>query len=376
MSDKRVAILGVGLHPFGRFPEKSMNEMGRTAGLEALKDAGIDFRDIDAGFCGRVVSSSGAGLGIFGELGRTGLPVTNIELACASSSRAVDLAANSILAGIFDVCMVIGVEKMPRGMLPVGVSQTGEVSFQGAMGLALMPGAYALMAQRHMALYGTKPEHFGQVSVKAHRNGVLNPNAQYQVPLTLEEVMNSRLIADPITLYQCCPTSDGASAVILCSEEKARQYTTKPVYLVAWGGATPIYTPGEVALSEGPTEMLAQKVYEMAGLGPEDVDVCQCHDAFTPGEILTIENLGFCKKGEGGPFVWEGGTEITGKKPVNTDGGLLSRGHPMGATGGAMITEIVRQLRGEAGPRQVAGAKVGIQHNAGIGGIEIMIYQA
>jgi benzoylsuccinyl-CoA thiolase BbsB subunit len=352
-----------------------MNELGRTAGLEALKDAGIDFRDIDAGFCGRVVSSSGAGLGIFGELGRTGLPVTNVELACASSSRAVDLAANSILAGIFDVCMVIGVEKMPRGMLPVGVSQTGEVSFQGAMGLALMPGAYALMAQRHMALYGTKPEHFAQVSVKAHRNGVLNPNAQYQVPLTLEEVMNSRMIADPITLYQCCPTSDGASAVILCSEEKARQYTTKPVHLVGWGGATPTYTPGEVALSEGPTEMLAQKVYEMAGLGPEDVDLCQCHDAFTPGEILTIENLGFCKKGEGGPFVWEGGTEITGKKPVNTDGGLLSRGHPMGATGGAMITEIVRQLRGEAGPRQVADAKVGIQHNAGVGGIEILIYQ-
>ncbi|MDI6857134.1 MAG: thiolase family protein [Dehalococcoidia bacterium] len=375
MSDKRVVVLGVGLHPFGRFPEKSINELGRTAGLEALKDAGMDFRDIDAGFCGRVVAGSGVGLSVFGELGRTGLPVTNVELACASSSRAVDLAANSILAGIFDTCMIIGVEKMGRGMLPVGMNAGGGVSFQGAMGLALMPGAYALMAQRHMALYGTKPEHFAQVSVKSHRNGVLNPYAQYQAPLTLEEVMNSRMIADPITLYQCCPTSDGASAVIICSEEKARRYTTKPVFLVGWGGATPTYTPGEVALSEGPTEMLAKKVYEMAGLGPEDVDVCQCHDAFTPGEILTIENLGFCKKGEGGPFVWEGGTEITGKKPVNTDGGLLSRGHPMGATGGAMITEIVRQLRGEAGPRQVANAKVGIQHNAGVGGIEIMIYQ-
>jgi acetyl-CoA C-acetyltransferase len=138
-------------------------------------------------------------------------------------------------------------------------------------------------------------------------------------------------------------------------------------------GATPIYTPGEVNLSEGPTAWLAQKVYEKAGLGPDDVDVAQCHDAFTPGEVLTVEKLGFCKEGEGGVFVWEGNTEITGKKPMNTDGGLLSRGHPMGATGGAMITEIVRQLRGEAGPRQVANAKVGMIHNAGIGGIQISI---
>jgi acetyl-CoA acetyltransferase len=224
-----------------------------------------------------------------------------------------------------------------------------------------------------MALYGSKPEHFAQVSVKSHRNGVLNPYAQYQVPLTLEEVMNSRMVADPITLYQCCPTSDGASAVILCSEETARRYTTKPIYLFASMGATPIYTPGEVNLSEGPTAWLAQKVYEKAGLGPDDVDVAQCHDAFTPGEVLTVEKLGFCKEGEGGVFVWEGNTEITGKKPMNTDGGLLSRGHPMGATGGAMITEIVRQLRGEAGPRQVANAKVGMIHNAGIGGIQISI---
>jgi acetyl-CoA acetyltransferase len=375
-NNERVVILGVGLHPFGRFPEKSMNDLGRTAGLEALKDAGVDFRDIEAGFCGRVGGSrTGVGLGVFGELGQTGIPVTNVELACASCSRAIELAANAIIAGRHAMCMVIGVEKMGRGMLAVGVGPGGEVSFRGAMGLALMPGEYALMAQRHMSLYGTKPEHFAQVAVKSHKNGTLNPNAQYQVAITLEEVIKSRMIADPITLYQCCPTSDGASAVVLCSQEKARQYTTKPVYLTAWGGATPIYTPGEVTLSEGPTELLAQKVYKMAGLGPADVDVAQVHDAFTPGEVFAVENLGFCEKGEGGPFVWEGNTEIGGSKPVNTDGGLLSRGHPMGATGGAMTTEIVRQLRGQAGPRQVANARVGILHNAGIGGIEIMTFQ-
>ncbi len=374
-NDKRVVILGVGLHPFGRFPTESRNDLGRTAGLEALKDAGVDFRDIEAGFCGRVQPPTGGGVGVFGELGKTGIPVTNVELACASSSRAAGLAADAIIAERHEMCMVIGVEKMRRGMIAVGVGPGGEVSFKAAMGMALMPGEYALMARRHMSLYGTKPEHFAQVSVKSHKNGALNPNAQYQTEIALEEVMNSRMIADPITLYQCCPTSEGASSVVLCSEKKARQYTTKPVYLTAWGGGTPMYTPGEITLGEGPTEYVAQKVYKMAGLGPEDVDVAQVHDAFTAGEIFTVENLGFCKKGEGGPFVWEGNTEIGGSKPVNTDGGLLSRGHPMGATGGAMITEIVRQLRGQAGPRQVANPKVGMLHNAGIGGVQIMTFQ-
>jgi acetyl-CoA acetyltransferase len=369
----KVVILGVGLHPFGRFPEKSISELGRTAALEAMKDAGVDYKDIQAGYCGRVVASTGVGLNIFEELGSTGIPVTNVELACASSSRAAELAATAIKAGEYDMCMVVGVEKMQRGMLDLGRSSGGGMSFAGAMGMALLPGEYAMQARRHMALYGSKPEHFAQVSVKSHKNGCLNPNAQYQVQLSLEDVLNSRMIADPITLYQCCPTSDGGSAVILCSEEKARRYTTKPVYLSVSMGATPIYTPGELQLSEGPTAWLAKKVYEKAGLGPEDVDVAQCHDAFTPGEVLTVEKLGFCKEGEGGVFVWEGNTEITGKKPMNTDGGLLSRGHPMGATGGAMIAEIVRQLRGEAGPRQVANAKVGMIHNAGVGGIQVSI---
>jgi acetyl-CoA acetyltransferase len=369
----RVVILGVGLHPFGRFPEKSMSDLGRTAALEAMKDAGVGYNDIQAGYCGRVVASTGVGLNIFEELGSTGIPVTNVELACASSSRAAEFAATAIKAGVHDMCMVVGVEKMPRGMLDLGQSGGGGMSFAGAMGLALLPGEYAMQARRHMALYGSKREHFAQVSVKAHKNGCLNPYAQYQVLLSLEEVMNSRMVADPITLYQCCPTSDGASAVVLCSEETARRYTTKPVYLTVSMGATPIYTPGEVELSEGPTAWLAQKVYEKAGLGPEDVDVAQCHDAFTPGEVLAVEKLGFCEEGEGGVFVWEGNTEITGKKPMNTDGGLLSRGHPMGATGGAMITEIVRQLRGQAGPRQVANAKVGMIHNAGVGGIQLSI---
>ena len=367
-----VAIVGVGLHPFGRFPDKTVEELGREAALEALADAGLSYRDVQAGFLARVTPAGiGVGQRVFGELGLTGIPVTNVELACASASRGVMLAAELIRSGAAEVAMVIGVEKMGRGML----QPAGEKSYQALLGLTVLPGIYAMMARRHMHLYGTKAEHFAQVSVKSHRNAVHNPNAQYRVAVTLEDVLHSRMIADPITLYQCCPTSDGASAVVLASERRARQLTTTPVFLAAWAGGTPMFDPDEPGLSEGPTAMLAQKVYDAAGLGPGDVDVCQVHDAFTPGEVLTIEELGLVPEGEGGPFVWEGGTEITGRLPVNTDGGLLSRGHPMGATGGAMVAEIVRQLRGQAGPRQVANANVGLVQNAGIGGVNVLALQ-
>ena len=372
MAKRDVVVLGVGLHPFGRHPDKGLSDFARVAALEALKDAGVEFKDIEAGFCGRVYQNVGGGARAFAELGMTGIPVTNVEVACASSSRAFMLAADAIAGGIYDLALIIGVEKMGRGMLGGGEM---EVPYQALMGMFLMPGAYALMAQRHMYEYGTKPEHFAKVSVKAHKNAVHNPYAHYQQEMTLEDVLNSRLIADPITLYQCCPTSDGASAVVLASAEKAKQYTGKPVYLRAWEGATPMYVKGEPELMEGPTSLIADKCYEKAGLGPEDIDVAQVHDAFTPGEIFTVEHLHFCPEGEGGPFVWEGNTEIGGKIPVNTDGGLLSRGHPLGATGGAMITEITRQLRGEAGVRQVEGAKTAMMQNAGIGGVNVLIFQ-
>jgi acetyl-CoA acetyltransferase len=368
----QIAVVGVGLHPFGRFPDKGVEDLGREAGLAALQDAGLSYKDVEAGFLGRVTPVGiGVGQRVFGELGLTGIPVTNVELACASSSRAAMLAGELIRSGAVEVAMVIGVEKMGRGMLQPGSAR----SYQSLLGLTVLPGAYAMMARRHMHLHGTKAEHFAQVSVKSHKNAVENPYAQYRVAVTLEEVMNSRMIAEPITLYQCCPTSDGASAVVLASEKRARQLSTQPVYMTAWAGGTPIFDPKEPGLSEGPTAPLARKVYEASGFGPDDVNVCQVHDAFSPGEIFTIEELGLVKPGEGGPFVWEGGTEITGRIPVNTDGGLLSRGHPMGATGGAMITEVIRQMRGQAGARQVKGAKIGLVQNAGIGGVNVLGFQ-
>lgn len=370
---ERVVILGVGLHPFGRHPEKSIGELARVAALAALKDAGVEFKDIEAGFCGHVVQGVGAGLRTFGEVGMTGIPITNVELACASSSRAAMLAADAITGGIYELAMVIGVEKMGRGLLS-GVAGA-EGGYQSKMGIALMPAIYAMWAQRHMHDYGTKREHFAKASEKAHRNGALNPNAQYQKVINLEEILSSRMIADPITLYECSPTTDGASAVILASEKRARQHTSNPVYLDTWEGGTPHYVRGEADLSEGPNTILAKKAYDAAGIGSEDVDVAQVHDAFSPGEIFLVEELGFCATGEGGPFIWEGNTEITGRIPINTDGGLLSRGHPIGATGGAMITELALQLRGQAGPRQVQGAKTALLHNAGIGGVNVMVFK-
>ncbi|MBE0414962.1 MAG: thiolase family protein [Dehalococcoidia bacterium] len=375
MAEKEVVILGVGITRFGRVTGRNPVEMAREAGLMALKDAGVDFRDIQAGFCAHVNQPMGTGADCFAELGMTGIPVTNVEVACASQSRGVMLAGDMIAAGIYDMALVIGVEKMPRGMVPLG-GELSDMSYAFLMGLMPFPGTYAMTAQRHMHTYGTKPEHFGRAAEKSHRNSRLNPNATYQQVYTLEEIMSSRMIADPITMYMCSANADGATATVVCSREKAKKYTTRPVLLVGWAGGTPIYEKGEPMLAEGPTELLGKKVYEMSGLGPKDVDVAQVHDAFSPGEIFAIEELGFCPKGEGGPFVWGGNTEINGKIPVNTDGGLVSCGHPIGATGGRMIAELSWQLRGMAGPRQVSGnPKVALLHNQGLGGTNVMIFK-
>jgi acetyl-CoA C-acetyltransferase len=214
--------------------------------------------------------------------------------------------------------------------------------------------------------------------VKNHKNACLNPNAMYQSEMSLEEVLSSRMVSYPLTLYQCCANSSGAAAVVLCSEKKARQYTNNPVFLTGWGEASIKFKhddPVESTLSEGDTEGAAKKAYERAGIGPEDVNLAQVHDAFTSGEIVLLEELGLCPKGEGAIYTWEGKTEIGGKIPVNTDGGLLGCGHPLGATGCRMIAETYWQLNGQAGRRQVENAKIGIVQNSGLGGTNVMVFQ-
>lgn len=377
-----VVIMGVGLHPFGRFPEKSVQDLGRVAIKEALTEAGISFKQIQVAYTGRVYSGMGAGLGVVNELGQHGIPVLNMEMACASSSTAFIQARHVIEAGIYDVALVVGFEKMERGLIQIAET----TSYGTQMGFNVMPASYALNAQRYIHQYGARPEMFAQVSVKSHRNGALNPNAQYQKEVTLEEVMASRVIADPIHLLECSPTSDGASAVVLASRAFAERF--KPagelVKVAGWAQGSGAYTPshneddeaeeGGDELNKGALELLAQEAYERAGVGPSDVRVTQVHDAFSPGEIFSIESLGLVGEGEGAQAVWDGRTEITGDIPVNTDGGLISRGHPVGATGGAMIAEQYRQLTGKAGPRQVPNdPKVALIHNAGIGGMNVLV---
>lgn len=373
---REVCIVGVGLHKFGRWPDKSIRAMGREAILAALEDAGADFKDIEAAFSGRVQFPTGTGQEVVGELGQPGILIDNVEKACASSSTAVRVATWVVGAGLYDVVLCVGVEKMQRGLLGA-VWDPSQASYIQLMGMAIMPGVYAMRAMRHMKEYGSTREHFAQVSVKSHRNATMNPYAQYQQAMTLEEVLNSRMICDPLTLYQCSPTTDGASACIVCAKSVAQRFRGKPVTIAGWSSGTPEYSPvgvgGDVA--EGFIARLAKEAYERAGVGPQDVKVCQVHDAFSPGEVFAAEELEFCPIGEGGRYIWEGQTDIGGEHPINTDGGLESRGHPMGATGIAQVTEIVHQLRGEAGQRQIPGnPKVGLTHNVGVGGCNILVF--
>ncbi|MEE8353988.1 MAG: thiolase family protein [Dehalococcoidales bacterium] len=371
-----VCVVGVGMHKFGRWPDKGVGDLVREAILAALEDAGAEFKDIEVGFSGRVQNVTGTGQAVFGEVGQPGILIDNVEKACASSSTAIRIASWAVAAGLYDVALCTGVEKMQRGLLGAPASEAS-ASYAQLMGLGIMPGEYALRAQRHMAEYGSTREQFAQVAVKSHKNGALNPYAQYQTPVTLEEVLNARMIAEPLTLYQCSPSTDGATAVVICARDVAHRFRGKPIKLAGWGSGTPAYSPvgvgGDVA--EGFVARVGKEAYNLAGLGPEDVDVCQVHDAFSAGEVFAVEELGFCADGEGAQFIWEGRADINGEKPVNTDGGLESRGHPMGATGIAQVIEIVHQLRGEAGPRQVPGdPKVGVTHNVGVGGCNILVF--
>lgn len=372
---REVCIVGVGLHQFGRWPDKSVEDMAKVAIKSALADAGAEFNQIEAGFSGRVQNITGTGQSIFGQFGRKGILIDNVEKACASSSTAVRIASWAIAAGFYDVVLCTGVEKMQRGLVTGPVSPKWS-NYVQIMGMYLMPAEYALRARRHMTDYGSTAEMFAQVSVKNHRNATMNPFAQYQEEISLEEVMNGRMIADPITLYMCSPTTDGASAAVLCARDVAHQFKGQPVTIAGWASGTPEYNPKSVGgdVSEGFIARLAREAYEMAEIGPKDVKVVQCHDAFSPGEVFAIEELGLCPMGEGGKFVWEGKANIDGEVGVNTDGGLESRGHPMGATGIAQLYEIVQQLRGTAGPRQVPNQpRIGVAHNVGIGGANILI---
>jgi benzoylsuccinyl-CoA thiolase BbsB subunit len=288
-----------------------------------------------------------------------------VENACAGGASAFRAVWQSIAAGFCDIGLAIGVESMTTSPIAKKLIPPEPDDLQGQLGNN-MPAHFSLSMRRHMEVYGTTPEQFAQVSVKNHRNGCLNPYAQYKKEFTIEEVLQSRTICDPITLLSCCPNTDGAAAAILCPLDMAKKYHPKPIVVAAsvlkMGDFE--FRWGELA-SSPLSATCAQEAYEMAGCGPDDIDVCELHDAFTYSEIAHYEELGFCEYGHGGRFVEEGKADIGGQVAVNPSGGLLSRGHPVSATGVVQIAEIVWQLRGEAGERQHPNAKVGLAHTMG-----------
>ena len=370
-----VAVIGVGMTNFGKFLDTPIKELGRMATWDAIKDAGISPKDIQIAYVGNaclgIITGQCSVIGqiILKEVGIRGIPITNVENACASGSTAFREAWMAVASGMYDIALAVGAEKLYAGDTQLStraLAGATEVEYEANLGLT-MPGHWALRAKRFMEKYGTTREQFAKVSVKNHKNGCLNPRSQYKKECTVEEVLNSRMIADPLTILSCNPLGDGAAAAILMSREVASKYTSKPVW-VAGSALTSGYYDLDREIARNQLEEVAgPEFYEMAGIGPEDLDLAEVHDCFTIAEFMRVEGLGLVPEGEYGKWVDEGWSEIGGRLPVNPSGGLLAKGHPVGATGVAQIAEVVWHLRGEAGNRQIPGAKVGLAYCSGGG---------
>ncbi len=367
---KDVAMVGGNMIKFGRYPDKDVVQLAADATIGALKDAGISINDVEMVASGNLYQSNAMiGQRIMKEIGATGVPVVNVTNACATGSTAFREAYLAIASGMYDVALAIGSEQMGKmGLLGAGGGNR-DYSTEGVMGTGLMPGVFGQAGVEHMRKYGTKMEHFAKISVKNHKHSVHNPYAQYRKETPLEDVMNARMIAWPNTLLMCCPTGDGAAAAVLMSAEKARQYTTNPVWVAAsaltsdpWQERNPTMFDVNTV-----TRNAAKQAYDQAGIGPEDLTQVELHDCFATAELIHYENLGLCGDGEAGEFIDRGDPWVGGRIPVNASGGLLSKGHPLGATGVANIVEIMWHLRGQAGERQVENSKVGLAHVIGLG---------
>jgi acetyl-CoA acetyltransferase len=356
---------------FGRYPEKSVQELAGQACLLALNDAGMTMREIELFVSGNLYQSNAmVGQRILKEIGQTGIPVINVSNACATGSTAFREAYMSVASGAYDVALAVGSEQMGKmGLLGGGGGGGGGVSPEGIVGSGLMPAVFGQAGVEHMRKYGTTFEQFAKVAVKNHKHSIHNPYSQYQVDMSLEDVMNARVVAWPNTLYMCCPTGDGAAAAIVTSMDKARQFTTQPIKVAASVLTSDPWTERDLTMPDVNTltRNAAKEAYDKAGLGPKDLSLVELHDCFATAELLHYENLGLCGEGEAGQLIDSGDTYVGGRIPVAPSGGLLSKGHPLGATGVANICEVVWHLREQAGARQVEGAKVGLAHVIGLG---------
>jgi len=384
-SMRQVAVIGAGMTRFGKHVGRSMKDLAREAVEGALRSAGIEKDAIEAAAVGNAVAGLITGQEcvrgqvVLREMGIGGIPVINTENACASASTAFHLAWLYVASGMYDVVLAVGMEKLfhpdkKRTFAAIGSGidveladefarqMSGEQSAGAGEARSVFMDYYANITRQHMARYGTTREQFARIAAKNHTNGSLNPHAQYQTPRTVAEVLTAPMIAEPLTRMMCSPIGDGAAAVLVTTTEKARQLTTKPVLVRAsvLGSSEDHapHTPNVVA-------KVARKAYALAGIGPQELQVVEVHDATAPAELLAYEDLDLCRAGEGGRLIDDGVTALGGRVPVNPSGGLLAKGHPVGATGVAQIAEIFWQLRGEAGKRQVSSARVGLTENGG-----------
>jgi acetyl-CoA C-acetyltransferase len=378
----KVAVIGIGSTNFDEHWDQNLRQLAIEAGTKAIIDANIRGRDLDAIYlgnmsAGRFVGQEHVAPMVSGELGLS-IPATRVEGACASGGLALRQGIFSILSGQHDIVLVGGAEKM-TDLMTDGVTSSlmsaADQEWESYYGVTF-PSLYAMIARRHMYEFGTTREQMAKVAVKNHHNGSLNPIAQFKNEITVEQVLNSPLVADPLTLFDCSPITDGATALILCKAELAKKYTDDPIYIIGSGQAS-----DTLALHDRrflttlySTVKAAQEAYKQTGLTVNDINVAEVHDCFTIAEIVATEDLGFCKKGEGGKLLDDKETEIGGRIPVNTSGGLKAVGHPVGATGIKQAFEIILQLRGKAGKRQVDDAKIGLTHNVGGSGATAVIH--
>ncbi|MGK0222719.1 MAG: acetyl-CoA acyltransferase [Limisphaerales bacterium] len=364
-------IVGVDMIKFGRFPDKTVPQIGAEAALLALDDCGLTIHDMQALYSGNLGQASGmVGQRILQEIGQTGIPVVNVANACATGATAFREAWASVKAGLYDCVLAVGVEQMGKGLLGSAGGSTG-ISKEGLLGSGTMPAVFAEAGMEHSRKYGTTFEQFAKVSVKNHHHSTLNPKAMYQIETPLEQVMNAEMISYPNTKLMCSVNVDGSAAAVICSEAKAKELglMNRAVKVRASVLASDPWQERDLVMPDvnSCTRRAAKDAYEMAGLGADDIDLVELHDCFATAEILHYENLGLCGDGEAGRMVDEGEVALGGRVPVNVSGGLLSKGHPLGATGIANIYEISTHLRGEAGGRQVEGARIGMTHVIGLG---------
>jgi acetyl-CoA C-acetyltransferase len=377
-----VAVIGIGKTAFGAFADRDLRSLAVEAGEKCLADGHVSPSQVEAFYLGNFAGPSFVGQNhlapyIAGAMGINGVACTRFEAACASSGSAFFHAVSAVAAGLYDVVLVIGVEKMTSQTTPKVteiLASAGDTCGEVRAG-ATFPALFAMIARRHMYQYGTTRQHLAAVAVKNHANGALNPQAHMRKVITMEQALNGKPISDPLTVYDCSLISDGAAAVLIAPLERASEFTDKPVKVLGIA-----QTSDHLALDEKEdittlraVVEAAQKAYKMAGVTAADIQFAEVHDCFTIAEILATEDLGFVKKGEGGPYALEGRTCLRGERPVNTSGGLKSKGHPVGATGTGQICDVVMQIRGDAGERQIARNSLGLAQNLGGSGATAVV---